>query len=265
MDDPTTLRLVFDPGRDAQVDRRRVELELGGGRSSKADVYRPAGAGDDPLAFVLFVAGDAPQPVMDGLLEWGQYRAWGEAVASRGLAAVVAEHASTDQLRRAPEVAAQIRDTLVALRAAARDLRLDASNVGVWTASGGASYGALAALTAEPPVRALVVYYGVLDVRGWAAHIGTLDAEAATSVSAAALASTLSHIPPTLLVTAGLDDPGINATAELFADAIAGKGEVTQLHHPTGRHAFDILDPDETSADIIGATLDFLVDHLRPE
>ena len=97
-DDPTKLRLVFDPGRDAQVDRRRVELALGGGRSAEADLYRrPASAGPDKrLPFVLFVPGDAPQPIMEGLLDWGQYRAWGEAVAARGLAAVVAKHASTD-------------------------------------------------------------------------------------------------------------------------------------------------------------------------
>ena len=57
----------------------------------------PASAGPDKrLPFVLFVPGDAPQPIMEGLLDWGQYRAWGEAVAARGLAAVVAKHASTD-------------------------------------------------------------------------------------------------------------------------------------------------------------------------
>ena len=72
----------------------------------------------------------------------------------------------------------------------------------------------------------------------------------------------MARVPPTLVVTAGLDDPGINATAELFADAIAGKSELTQLHHPTGRHAFDIIDDDETSADIIRVTLDFMVDRL---
>ncbi len=56
MDDPTARRLVFDPGKDAPVDRRRVELDLGGGRSTQAVVYRAAGAGlDKPLPAVLFI------------------------------------------------------------------------------------------------------------------------------------------------------------------------------------------------------------------
>ncbi len=178
------------------------------------------------------------------------------------MAAVVAKHDSTDDLRRAREVAAVIRDTLTAVRRDASALFLDPDRVAVWTASGGASYGAIAALEADPPVAALVVYYGVLDIRGWAAQLGTLDAESAASVSAAAVAERVTSVPPTLLVTAGQDNPSLNATAELFAYAIAGKGELTRLHHPTGQHAFDILDNDATSAEIIAKTLDYLAQRL---
>jgi len=264
MDDPTTLRLVFDPGKDAAVSRQRIELDLGG-RTTPADVFRPVDApGGQPLPAVLFIPGDAPQSFMDGLLEWGQYRAWGEAVAARGMAAVVAKHDSTDELRRAPEVAAVIRDTLNAVRRDGASLGIDPGRVAIWTASGGASYGAIAALEADPPVAALVVYYGVLDIRGWAAQLATLDAQAAASVSAAVVAERLAHVPPTLLVTAGNDNPLLNATVELFAQAIAGKGDIERLHHRTGQHAFDILDNDTTSVAIIARTLDYLVERLLP-
>ena len=263
MDDPTQLRTVFDPGKDTPVDRRRVVLDLGGGRTTLADVYRPADSpADQPLPAVLFIPGDAPQFIMDGLLEWGQYRAGGEAGAARGMAAVVAEHDSTDQLRQAVEVAAVIRETLAATRRDAAGLGIDPARLAVWTASGGASYGAIAALEADPPVLALVVYYGVLDIRGWAAQLGALEPDAAASVSAAAVAEGLSAVPPTLLVTAGNDNPALNATVELFAEAIAGKGQLERLQHPTGQHAFDILDNDETSAEIIARTLDYLAEHL---
>ncbi len=265
MDDPTRLRTVFDPGLNAPVDRHRVQLDLGGGRTTLADLYRPPDAADAALPVVLFIPGDAPQFLMDGLLEWGQYHAWGEAVAGRGLAAVVAQHASTHGLRAAVEVAAEIRDTLAAVRAEAEDLGIDPNRLAVWTASGGASLGAVAALEAVPPVVALVVYYGLLDLRDAAQRVGALDAASAARVSAAAVARGLTTVPPTLLVTAGLDAPALNATAEQFAEAIAGKGDLQRLHHPAGRHAFDILDDDATSADIIAKTLDYLADHLAQQ
>ena len=70
-------------------------------------------------------------------------------------------------------------------------------------------------------------------------------------VSAAAVAERMAQIPPTLIVTAGNDNPLLNATVQLYAGAVAGKGEVTRLHHPTGQHAFDILADDATSAGIM--------------
>jgi acetyl esterase/lipase len=200
---------------------------------------------------------------MDGLLEWGQYRAWSEAVADRGFASIVAQHASTNELREAPAVAAEIRDTLAAVRDRAAELRIDASRLLVWTASGGASYGAIAALEADPLVTALVIYYGLLDIRSYAEHLGTLDADAAADASAPVHAERLTAIPPTLLVTAGKDHPGLNATSELFAGAVTGKGDLRRLHHPDGQHAFDILDDDRRSAEIIADTLDFIEEHLR--
>jgi acetyl esterase/lipase len=264
MDDPTKLRTVFDPGRNTPVMRRRVQLDLGGGRSILADLTRPASTdADATLPVVLFIPGDAPQIVMDGLLEWGQYRAWSEALADRGFASIVAQHASTNELRDAPAVAAEIRDTLSAVRVRAAELCIDAHNLLVWTASGGASYGAIAALEAEPPVQALVIYYGLLDLRSYAEHLGTLDADAAAEASAPVHAERLAAVPPTLLVTAGKDHPGLNATNELFADAVAGKGDFRRLDHPDGQHAFDILDDDLRSAEIIAATLDFIEEHLR--
>jgi dienelactone hydrolase len=264
MVDPTQLRTVFDPGHHTSVDRRRVQLELGEGRTTLADVVRPAAADAGArLPVVLFVPGDAEPSVLEGVLDWGQYLAWSEAVADREFASVVAKHASTNDLRDAPEVAREVRDTLTAVRARADDLRIDPDRLLVWTCSAGASYGAIAAIEASPPVRGLVVYYGMLDLRSYADHLGTLDPGAATDASAAARAARLDVIPPTLLVTAGLDHPGLNATHELFAHAVAGKGDLRRLTHPTGRHAFDILDDDRTSAEIIAATLDFITEHLR--
>ena len=93
-------------------------------------------------------------------------------------------------------------------------------------------------------------------------RLGTLDAGAAASVSAAVVVERMAQIPPTLIVTAGNDNPLLNATVQLYAAAVACKGEVMRLHHPTGQHAFDILDDDATSAEIIARTLDYIAEHL---
>jgi hypothetical protein len=75
----------------------------------------------------------------------------------------------------------------------------------------------------------------------------------------AALGRDASNAPPILLARAGQDDPAINSTIDRFVAAAKSAGaKVDLLTHPTGQHAFDILDPGETSSQIIQRTLEAL-------
>jgi acetyl esterase/lipase len=64
---------------------------------------------------------------------------------------------------------------------------------------------------------------------------------------------------------AGLDSPWLNAGLDRFVErALAAGATIDLLNHPHGRHAFDVLDDDPRSRQIIRRTLAFLQDHLAP-
>jgi len=66
-----------------------------------------------------------------------------------------------------------------------------------------------------------------------------------------------------LIVRAGLDNPRLNASiARLVTVAVARNVDIDFMNHATGHHAFDMLDNNERSREIIRATLEFLRGHL---
>lgn len=65
------------------------------------------------------------------------------------------------------------------------------------------------------------------------------------------------------IAKAGLDRPGINDSIDAFVARAAELGAPVQLEtHPEGRHAFDILDDDDRSREVIQASLVFMPAHL---
>ena len=266
MIDWTAARIVLDIGRGAHVTRERRRFALPRHGVVDADVYRPAHVAPETLLpVVVFVHGDASPDDLAGVLDWGQYRSWGEAIASVGLAAVVFRHRSSEGLLRAAEVAAEIGAVLAYLRREGATIGVDGNRLAIWTCSAGSSFGATAALRADPPVACLVSYYGFLDVRQIRDRRDPpIDEADLAAVSAAAVVLGIRLVPPTLIVKAALDRPEINDSIDAYVAAVAGHGPTEVLVHPTGHHAFDIADDDATSADLIRATIAFLVAHLRP-
>jgi dienelactone hydrolase len=72
-----------------------------------------------------------------------------------------------------------------------------------------------------------------------------------------------SAIAPLLIAKAGLDRPGINDSIDAFVRRADELGAPVQVEtHPDGRHAFDILDDDDRSREIIEASIGFMRSHL---
>jgi acetyl esterase/lipase len=70
-------------------------------------------------------------------------------------------------------------------------------------------------------------------------------------------------VPPILVVKAGLDSTDLNESIDLFVkEAKARKVPVEYLEHPNGQHAFDILDDDDKSREIIQQTVRFFSRNL---
>lgn len=227
----------------------------------RADVYIPEEAGA-PLPAVIFVHGDAaPERIRDSK-DSGQYRSWAHAVASRGMAAVTFNHRSSHRRTRTEEPASDVADLLAFVRTHGRSLGVDVKRLAIWTCSAGPPFIVPAVVRDQPEdIRAIVVYYGLLDLLHLRDEIPlTVTDETLLRYSAvAAMEGATRGGQPIQVVRAGRDDPRFTlATDRFVAAALARNAPVTVINYPEAPHAFDVgLDTPQTRR-VIGATLDFL-------
>jgi dipeptidyl aminopeptidase/acylaminoacyl peptidase len=257
----------------------RTYKTLEDGRELKMDVYYPETYdGQALLPAVVFVHGDGPPEMLRDAKDWACYIDWGELIASTGLIAVTFNHRSTEMLQKVHESAADVDDLIAHIREHHHDLGIDAERLGIWTCSAGSYRGLRAALRGSPSyVRCAASYYGVVDLRVF--YAGDYGAEASASeqeqapsmpseeifkeFATATYLRQNASVPPLLIVRAGLDDPHLNAGIdELMRVAIERNLDVDFMNHATGHHAFDIVDNNNRSREIIRATLDFFMTHL---
>ena len=72
-----------------------------------------------------------------------------------------------------------------------------------------------------------------------------------------------SKLVPMLITRAGLDAPELNVTIDSFLKEASAKNVTLDfMTHPTGHHAFDVLDDVARSREIIKRTLEFLKSSL---
>ena len=181
---------------------------------------------------------------------WGIYTSHGRLLAASGMTGIAFDHRflAPDRLQ---DAAADLADLVRHVRENANTLGIDGNRLALWAFSGGGSLLANALRERQSWWKLLVAYYGVME------PLGTSHDERLSAI--AALGRDASNAPPILLARAGRDDPAINSTIDRFVAAAKSAGaKVDLLTHPTGQHAFDILDPGETSSQIIQRTLEAL-------
>ena len=221
------------PGMEkAKADTGLVFSEVAG-RSLKFDLFHPLkSSGKAPL--VIFVNGvgmDDPP-----LRRWGIYQSWCRLVAATGMAAIV-----HDSRRDAPRD--DVQRLIEHVRTNAAKYGIDPENIAIWACSANLIHGSWYALNpANAHVKAAVFYYGNIDTTYLRTDL------------------------PILVARAGLDGMMINTNLNAFiARAVARNAALTLLNLPNARHAFDLLDKDESSRAAVRATLEFLRVNLTPE
>lgn len=227
------------------------------------DMYLPTDAGTPPPV-VVFVHGDGPAEFLRQPRLWGQYRSWAALAAANGMAAVTFDHRSSEGRTSIAPVLSQIRLILDTIRDGADHLSVDAARMAVWSGSAGVPFGFVAAVD-DPSVRCQLAFYGPMDLR-------TDDSRTAPGLNADSLAehSPITHlerrggeIQPLFIAKAGLDRPGINDSIDAFVGrAVELRAPVILETHPDGRHAFDILDDDDRSRQIIERAIEFMRAHV---
>jgi hypothetical protein len=257
------MRVVYElPGMDAVAIRSDVPYRATDGGTLTMDVYYPPGATKGArLPAVVFVAG-YPDPGMQALLgcrfkEMGAYVSWAQLAAVSGIVAITYTNLE-------PE--ADLHALLRHVREDAASLNVDETRIGLWACSGNAPL-ALSALIGEAREYAAcaVLCYGfLLDLDG-----STAVAEASRTYRFAnpCAGKSVDDLPPSLplfIARAGQDQfPHLNETLDGFLErAVENNLPVTFVNHPTGPHAFDLLDDSETSRAVVAQVLAFMRHHL---
>lgn len=194
------------------------------------DVYRPSKAGANAPTLIFF-----NQSVGAQRTAFTFYVRWGETAAMNGLVAIVPD-------LRPESAAADFQILLAHVTSRAADYGLDPGAIAVYAGSGNVS--AALPVVQDPAltaVKAAVMYYGTANTKGFRLDL------------------------PLLMVRAGLDRPMVNAgMASLAATAIAQNAPVTVLNHPTGAHAFEMVNDDEMTRTVINQTIDFVKRATSP-
>lgn len=249
------------PGADAVPVRRDVEYRATEAGALTMDIYYPADAkGGARVPAVVFVSG-YPDPGVQKILgcklkEMASYISWGQLTGASGMAAITYTNR---------EPAADLQALFDYIRQNAAGLGIDENRIGVWACSGNVP-NALSALMREDrdDLKCAVLCYGLM-----------LDLDGTTNVAQAAKMwgfvnpcadKSVADLPPRLplfIVRAGQDNPQLNETIDRFmAGALRCNLPVTFANHPTAPHAFDVMQDDEDSREIIKRILAFMRFHL---
>lgn len=259
----TLKRVVYElPGMTEVTIDRDIEYGSANQEPLKFDLYRPRGNAHTAMApAVIFVAG-YPDPGLSAVMgcrfkDMAGYVSWGQLVAATGLIGIT-------YTNRHPS--ADLAALLHYLRDNAARLGINAERLGLWACSGNVPT-ALPLLMDDSafPIGAAVLSYGpLLDLDGDCTVANGSVALGFANPTAGRAVSDLNAELPLMIVRAGRDPlPGLNANIDRFvAAALARNLPLTLVNHAAGQHAFDILDDNDVSRDMVRRMLAFLRFHL---
>ena len=230
----------------------------------KMDVYVPSDLPDNArLPAVIFIHGGPLHP--DSTLlpkEWGVYKSYGALIAASGFVGVTFNHRFFN-IEHLPKSASDLNDALHFVRENSTALNVDPDRLCLWGFSNGGLLLAAALLGTPSFLRCLLAFYARLELSSDAStNFSEDDAKHFSSI--AALEESLSLSLPMFVARAGQDQlDGLNETIDRFIQtALAKNSPVTLINHPNGRHAFDILDDDARTDEIIALAIEFIKTHL---
>ncbi len=248
------------PGMDEATIERDVEYGAADSSALTMDIYAPSGSEDHArLPAVVFVTG-YPDPGYQAMLgcmqkEMGSYVSWAKATAASGLKAIT-------YTNRNP--AEDIDTLLQCLRERGASLGIDPNCIGLWSCSGNVPNALSVLMRHGDALKCAVLCYGyMLDLDG-----PTVIADAASKWGFANpnAEKSVEDVPdtPLFIARAGQDEtPHLNDALDSFlARALDRNLPVSFVNHPSGPHAFDLMQDSETTRDIIRRILAFMRFHL---
>jgi len=237
------------------------------GEALMMDVFAPAGrASGGKRPAVIFVHGGPMPPLALPPKDWGVFVGYGRMAAASGFVGITFNHRFF-ALDGVVDAESDVQTLVAFVRGRADEFGIDPDRIALWAFSGGGPL--VSGFLSRPihPVRALVFFYALMDLRAWLAQAkGKLDeATAARFSPLIALEKVKEPAPPVFIGRAGLDNPGLKATIDQFAALAKRKNLLLTLkNHPQGIHGFDVYNDDARTREIIRGAFEFLRRHLAP-
>lgn len=242
--------------KSAETEKGKVDL--------KFDLYAPANAAPGKTyPIVILISGGGVEGAPYDFRDAGVYQSYGRILAASGFVAVAF---SKRYARGTTHGIEDTRDLVAYLREHALELQIDKDRFAYWAFSAGG--GVLASILADsaPATRAVLCFYCITEADTSGLSPEEADKRLHTFSSVYQVQQASHSLPAFLVARAGLDSPALNAGIDgLVAAALAKNLSIEVLNHPTGRHGFDILDPDDRSREIIRLAIDFLRTHLASQ
>jgi len=229
-----------------------------------ADIFMPADTTREYPAVIFVHGGPIPDSVPIAAKNWGQYQSYGALIAANGMAGVVFNYrysSFADSHNAREDVLALIDH----VHNNAAEYGIDNSNVCIWYFSGGGSFIAPVLERHSEWIKCLSIYYAVAGPRAQANMGRDLPDNLKVGLDPFPVLDNKTDSNPALFIAeAGNDIPELNVTLREFTLTAIEKGwEVEFWNHPTGPHAFDILQDDARSRSIINRTIEFMKYHLK--
>lgn len=230
-------------------------------KSLTMDIYLPKDI-DKPLPVIFLVHGEGLEFFVRDAKNWIFYEDYGHLLASRGYAAVMFNHRSVfakwDKVKEASE---DVQEAIHYVTANHTAYHIDTGRMCVWTFSMGGIYTGPLLNRDSFPLSCFVSYYGLLDM-GEVLKSKPYQ-EYYKLFTAANYLKTAKQIPVLIIDAKNDKVKGIRKAIKKFTDAADSLHFPYQyLLHQTGRHAFDGLDDNEETVEVIDKTLDFIKQHL---
>lgn len=224
----------------------------------RCDIYLPdQNPGKRKFPVVFLVHGEAPA---QGLKDTAPYVSLAELITSCGITAVTFDHRMLLSGAAVINILDDIAKVREYIHSHAAGYDIDTAKSCIWTISAGLPFGVYNALNYRPDdVRCMVAYYGFGDFGTLVSVLpGASDTAGNTpEIISGAIGS------PMMIVRSGLDHRVINDSLDGFIRrCLEMNADIDVYNHATGNHAFDILDDNKRSHELINATLVFMQRHL---
>ena len=254
-----TIKVVYQtPAIEKVIIKQDLAYKTKEGKDLTFDLnYPPDFKGDKKLPVVIMVLGYADDVFKSPLKSWEVYKDWAKLFAASGMAAI---NYSTLQ------PASDIEDLILHIRENAEDLQLDGDAIGIWSCSGNV-VNALSVIMDERKdyIKCAALFYGIMATpdQKFQEVIQKFSEMVNFSIDGLDKIKNFHQDLPILIVRAGKDRKDINQTLDHYvSQAISNNVPLTLINYTEGHHAFDVMDDNDRSRDIIEQTLKFMRSHL---